>query len=89
MGPENCPPIAKMSTQVQRQRGDAKKGMGLQTGRKQRIAITRFRSISNVVIFISFTGRVPTFGVLLTTETCHAKNVADGTAKHFGYKNIF
>lgn len=34
-GPENCPPIAKMSRHVQRGRGDARTGMGLQRGRAE------------------------------------------------------
>lgn len=60
MGPENCPPIAKKCPhRFQRGRGDARRGMGLQTARAEakRTAITSFRSISNLV---SSTGRALT-----------------------------
>lgn len=65
--PENCPPIAKMSTQVHRRRGDAGRGMGLQRGgaEAKRTARTSFRSIWNLVILISSMGRALTLGVCL------------------------
>lgn len=57
--PENCPPIAKMSTQIQRRGGDARRGMGLQRGRTEarRTARTSFRSICNPPVLISSMGR--------------------------------
>lgn len=53
-GSEYCPPIARISTKVQRGRGDAGRGMGLQRGRAKAktTAITKFRGICNLVILI-------------------------------------
>lgn len=53
-GSEHCPPIARISTKVQRGRGDAGRGMGLQRGRAKAktTAITKFRGICNLVILI-------------------------------------
>lgn len=55
----------KMSTQVQRGRGDARRGMGLQTGsaEAERAAIASFRSVCDLVILISSAGRALTLMV--------------------------
>lgn len=81
------PPIAKMSTQVQRGRGDARRGMGLQTGSAEakRAAATSVRSICNLFIWIS-SGAL-TRGARSPPRTGHAKKwttCAHGAAEHSG-----
>lgn len=58
--PQNCPPIAKMSTQIQRGRGDARRGMELQRGRTEAksTARTSLRSICNPPVLTSFMSRM-------------------------------
>lgn len=64
-GGASCPPREEMSVHVQRGRGDANRGVGLQTGSAEakRTAITSFGSFGNLVISISST--VTTFGAYL------------------------
>lgn len=69
------PPIAKMSTQVQRGRGDARRGMGLQTGSAEakRAAATSVRSICNLFIWIS-SGALTRGGLARRPEPATLKN---------------
>lgn len=63
-GSESCPPIARISTKVQRGRGDAGRGMGLQRGRAKAktTAITKFRGMCDLVILITSMGGAQTLG---------------------------